>query len=74
VESHRYKTQIGIVSGINFMVNERGEKTAVIIDLKSHKALWEDIYDTLLVRVRKKEPRESLDEVKRRLKRKHPRA
>jgi hypothetical protein len=74
VESRPYKTQIKSVSGINFMVNERGEKTAVIIDLKSHKALWEDIYDTLLVRVRKKEPRESFDEVKRRLKRKHSRA
>ena len=55
------------MSGINFVVNERGKRTAVVIDLKKHARLWEDFYDSLLSRSRKNEPRESLALVKRRL-------
>ncbi len=55
------------MSGINFVVNERGKKTAVVIDLKRHAAIWEDFYDSLLSHSRKSEPRESLASVKRRL-------
>ncbi|MDD5262829.1 MAG: hypothetical protein PHD76_13365 [Methylacidiphilales bacterium] len=55
------------MSGINFVVNERGQKTAVVIDLKKHAGVWEDIYDTLLARSRRHEPRETLESVKRRL-------
>jgi hypothetical protein len=53
--------------GINFVVNENGEKQAVIINLKQHRALWEDFYDTLLAQERQQEPRETLDEVKQRV-------
>jgi hypothetical protein len=53
--------------GINFVVNENGEKQAVIIDLKQHRALWEDFYDALLAQERQQEPRETLDEVKQRV-------
>jgi len=56
------------MSGITFMVDSRGEKTAAVIDLRRHGRLWEDFYDTLLVKSRAHEPRESLDSVKRRLK------
>ena len=56
------------MSGITFMVDSRGEKTAAVIDLRRHRRLWEDFYDTVLVESRAKEPRESLDSVKRRLK------
>jgi hypothetical protein len=31
------------MTGIKFITDEKGRKTAVIIDLKKHKALWEDI-------------------------------
>jgi hypothetical protein len=55
------------MSGINFVVNERGKRTAVVIDLKKHARIWEDFYDSLLSRSRKNEPRESLALVKRRL-------
>jgi hypothetical protein len=55
------------MSGINFVVNERGKRTAVVIDLKKHARLCEDFYDALLSRSRKSEPRESLALVKRRL-------
>jgi mRNA interferase RelE/StbE len=37
----------GFMSGIQFVVDKEGEKTAVVIDLKRHGKLWEDIYDNL---------------------------
>jgi len=55
------------MSGIAFMVDERGRKTAVI-DLQRHGRTWEDFYDTLMAGSRAHEPRESLASVKRRLK------
>lgn len=54
-----------MVSGIRFVVDEHGDKTAVQIDLKEHGELWEDFYDALLVQARADEPRESLEEVRR---------
>ena len=53
--------------GIDFVVDEDGEKRAVLIDLKKHRALWEDFYDTLLAQERQNEPRENLDDVRRRV-------
>ncbi len=55
------------MSGVQFLIDEAGHKTAVVIDLKRNKALWEDFYDTLLAKRREKEPRESLDAVRRKL-------
>jgi hypothetical protein len=54
------------VSGISYLVDERGEKKSVVIDLARHGKLWEDFYDTLVVKSRKAEPRESLEEVEKR--------
>jgi hypothetical protein len=54
--------------GIAFMVDERGRKTAAVIDLQRHGRAWEDFYDTLLAGSRAHEPRESLASVKHRLK------
>jgi hypothetical protein len=31
------------MGGIQFLTDEKGRKTAAVIDLKVHKALWEDI-------------------------------
>jgi hypothetical protein len=56
------------MSGITFMVDSSGKKTAAVIDLRRHRKLWEDFFDTLLAESRAREPRESLDSVKRRLK------
>jgi hypothetical protein len=56
-----------MMEGIQFVVNERGEKTAVVIDLEENGALWEDFYDRLLAQQRKEEPRASLDAVRERL-------
>ncbi|MGD0006897.1 MAG: hypothetical protein ABSE06_21985 [Anaerolineaceae bacterium] len=56
-----------MLKGIHFVVDESGEKTAVQIDLKKYGNLWEDFYDTLIAVSRTDEPRETLEEVKRRL-------
>jgi len=53
--------------GVQFLVDDDGEKTAVLIDLKKNARLWEDFYDVALAKSRSKEPRESLESVKRRL-------
>jgi hypothetical protein len=53
------------VKGIQFLVDETGEKKAVLIDLKTHGEVWEDIYDTLLARKRANEPRESIEAVRK---------
>ena len=55
------------MSGVQFMVDDRGRTTAVVIDLRKNRNLWEDFYDRLLVQERAHEPRESLGEVKNRL-------
>ncbi len=60
-------TQRKKVKGVNFVVDEEHEKKAVIIDLRKHRALWEDFYDTLLTKEREKEPRETLEEVRKRV-------
>jgi len=48
------------VKGIQFLVDENGEKTAVVIDLKLHSELWEDFYDRAIARSREGEPRKRL--------------
>lgn len=55
------------IEGVDFVVDVAGEKKAVLIDLRRHRALWEDFYDKLLVQERAEEPRESLEEVKKRV-------
>jgi hypothetical protein len=55
------------MTGINFVINEKGKKSAVVIDLKKHGKLWEDFYDSLKAKQRKNEPRETLQIVKSRL-------
>ena len=55
------------MSGVQFLVDDQGQKTAAVIDLKKHADVWEDFYDVLLARKRAHVPRESLASVKRRL-------
>lgn len=54
------------MTGINFVINDKGKKSAVVIDLKKHGKLCEDFYDALKVKQRKNEPRETLQMVKAR--------
>jgi len=41
--------------GIQFLTDEKGRKVAVQIDLRKHRALWEDFYDGLVSEQRRKE-------------------
>ncbi len=53
--------------GVQYLVDDEGERTAVVIDLKKNAQLWEDFYDVAIAKSRAKEPRESLESVRRRL-------
>ena len=53
--------------GIDFVVDDKGTKKAVLIDLTENGELWEDFYDAALAEERQDEPRESLQEVEQRL-------
>jgi hypothetical protein len=55
------------MKGVQFVMNDRGEKTAVLIDLQKHGDIWEDFWDVATAEGRKKEPRESLEAVKKRI-------
>jgi hypothetical protein len=55
------------VKGVEFIVDDNGQKKAVLINLKKHGKIWEDFYDTLLAKERESEPRESLEEVKKKV-------
>lgn len=55
------------MNGIQYIVNEKGEKTAVLVDLKKYRQEWEDFYDSLIAKSRKNEKRISLKEVKKNL-------
>ena len=43
------------MTGIQFVTDEKGRKVGVLIDLKTHRALWEDISDGLISESRRKE-------------------
>lgn len=55
------------MKGIQYLVDDRGNKTAVQIDLKKNARLWEDFLDLALARERRSEPRESFETVKSKL-------
>jgi hypothetical protein len=55
------------MEGIQYLVNDQGDKTAVLIDLKQHGQLWEDFCDLVIARERAEEPRESLESVRKKL-------
>jgi len=44
------------MKGIQFVVDESGNKKAVLIDLAEWGEVWEDIYDVLVSLSRKGEP------------------
>ncbi|MEB3885747.1 hypothetical protein [Lyngbya sp. CCY1209] len=52
------------MKGIQFVVNEAGEKQAVIIDLEEWGELWEDFYDVLVAHTRQDEEEVSWEELK----------
>jgi hypothetical protein len=43
------------MTGIQFVTDEKGRKTAVLIELRRHKAIWEDLWDGIVADSRRKE-------------------
>ena len=43
------------MTGIQYVTDDKGRKTAVIIDLKKYGALWEDFWDGMVSESRRKE-------------------
>ena len=52
------------MEGVQFLVNEKGEKTSVLIDLQEWGDLWEDFHDLMVARDRQNESEISWDELK----------
>ena len=56
-----------MLRGVQYLVDDRGARRAVVIDLKKQRELWEDFYDRAVAESRRAEPRESLEAVKAKL-------
>ena len=52
------------MGGIQFLTDEKGHKTAAVLDLKVHRELWEDIQDVLVSKSRRSEKSVPLAKVK----------
>jgi hypothetical protein len=62
------------MTGIQFVTDAKGRTVAVQIDLRKHKAIWEDFWDGLVSESRRKEKGIPYEEYRaRRLKDNHKR-
>jgi hypothetical protein len=62
------------MTGIQFVTDEKGRKTGVLIDLKKHGAVWQDFWDGLVAESRRKEKSIPYEQYRaQRLKRTQPR-
>jgi hypothetical protein len=52
------------MKGIQFVIDDTGEKKAVLIDLSEWGEIWEDIYDVLVSQSRRDEPTIPWEELK----------
>jgi hypothetical protein len=52
------------MKGIQFLVDDTGKNKALLIDLSEWGELWEDVYDVLVVRSRKDEPKVDWEDLK----------
>lgn len=52
------------MTGIQYLTDEKGQKVAVQIDLRKHRAIWEDFYDGLVSEQRRREKGIPLETVK----------
>jgi hypothetical protein len=51
-----------------FIIDESGKKTAIILSVEDYEELLEDIHDLAIIAERKNEPTVSFEELKKRLK------
>ena len=54
---------------VQYLVNEKGRKTAVVLPIKEYEAMQEDLHDLAVIAERKDEPEIRFEEVKAQLKR-----
>lgn len=52
------------MTGIQFVTDDKGRTVAVQIDVRKHKALWEDIQDVLVSRSRRHQKGIPIEKVK----------
>jgi len=52
------------MKGIQYVIDDTGKKTAVILNLEEWGELWEDIYDVLVSESRRGEPTVPWEELK----------
>lgn len=45
------------MEGLSYIVDDRGRKRAVVVDLERHGDLWEDVYDAMIAEAREGEER-----------------
>ena len=55
------------MKGVNYLINDAGERTAVVIDLKTYGDELEDFLDGLEAQSRQDEPKEDFETVVERL-------
>jgi len=67
MHSRRRRKDKEAMTGIQYVTDEKGRKVAVQIDLRKHRALWEDIEDALVSRSRQHEKRIPLGKAKQSL-------
>ena len=58
------------MKGIEYVVDDKGNRIAVQIDLKRYSNLVEDVFDVIIARQRANEPTVSWEAAKKRLKKK----
>jgi len=62
------------MTGIQYVTDEQGRKVGVLIDLKKHRAIWEDFWDGFVSESRRKEKSVPYEQYRAtRLKRARPR-
>lgn len=50
-----------------YIVNQKGQKTAVIVPVEEYEELLEDLHDLAIIAERREEPTISFEEVRKRL-------
>lgn len=60
------------MKGVEYVIDDSGRKTAVIIDLAEWGELWEDFQDAMVSQSRMKEPRVSWEDLKAEMKGRRP--
>lgn len=56
------------MKGIQFVIDDKGKKKAVLIDLEEWGELWEDICDVMISKSREHEPTISWEDLKAEIK------